>query len=375
MTKMNIGVITFPLGNSGKHALSNLIDILCPISSLIYLITGNVALSYFKYDKRIISYGMNYTSKKNIFVKAINFIYLQLIFSLYLIWIGRKADIWIFFIGCESFLLPMMVVKLLHIKSILLLAGYPSKNIKSQRNIVWNLTRLLSRINLSLSREIIVYSPNVINERKLERYENKIHIAHKHFLDFGEFKITRTIESRETKVGYIGSLSQVKGVINFLQAVFIILQNDSRLKISIVGDGELYNMIISEISASGYHENIQLYKWVPHNEVAKYLNELKLIVIPSYSEGLPNIMLEAMACGVPVLAAPVGSIKDIIVDGVNGFIMEDNSPDCIAKNIMRALNYPCLDKIVINAHDLVINNFSFEKAIERYKLILDPPKE
>ena len=101
-----------------------------------------------------------------------------------------------------------------------------------------------------------------------------------------------------------------------------------------------------------------------------YLNELKLLVLPSYTEGLPNIMLEAMACGTPVLATPVGAIPDVIKDGETGFIMENNSPERIAENVIRALNDSNLDIIVKNARELVEKDFTYEAAVERYRKIL-----
>lgn len=78
-----------------------------------------------------------------------------------------------------------------------------------------------------------------------------------------------------------------------------------------------------------------------------------------------------MGYGTPVLATPVGSIPDEIKDGETGFIMENNSPECIAKNIMRILEYLDLDRIVKNARKLVEREFTYEAAVERYRKILE----
>ena len=65
-----------------------------------------------------------------------------------------------------------------------------------------------------------------------------------------------------------------------------------------------------------------------------------------------------MGCGTPVLATPVGAVLDTIKDEKTGFIMDNNSPECIAKNVERALNYHDLEKIAKNARELVGKEFT-----------------
>jgi glycosyltransferase involved in cell wall biosynthesis len=97
---------------------------------------------------------------------------------------------------------------------------------------------------------------------------------------------------------------------------------------------------------------------------------MKLLALPSYNEGLPNVMLESMACGTPVIATPVGSIPDVLVDGENGFLMYDNSPTALAESIIEALQRPQLQRIAVNARMLVETEFRYEKLIKTWERII-----
>ena len=77
-----------------------------------------------------------------------------------------------------------------------------------------------------------------------------------------------------------------------------------------------------------------------------------------------------MGCGTPVLATPVGGIPDVIKDGETGFILEDNLPECIAENVIRALNHQNLEKIAKNARKVIEDEYTYEAAVERYRKIL-----
>ena len=183
--------------------------------------------------------------------------------------------------------------------------------------------------------------------------------------------IKKGFDERDNLVGYIGRLSEEKGTLNFVKAIPEILKERNEIRFLIGGNGQLRDKIEEYLDVASLNDKVKLAGWIPHDELPDYLNELKLVVLPSYTEGLPNIMLEAMACGTPVLATPVGAIPDVIKDGETGFIMENNSPACIAENVERALNHPNLEEIVKTARKLVEKEFTYEAAVERYRKILE----
>jgi glycosyltransferase involved in cell wall biosynthesis len=183
-------------------------------------------------------------------------------------------------------------------------------------------------------------------------------------------QIIKDLKDRKYLIGYIGRLSEGKGMLNFVKALPLIFKGWADSELLIGGDGPLFDEIKDELKNNGLYTQVKLTGWIPYDEIPDYLNEIELLVFPSYSEGLPNIVSEAMACGAVVVATPAGAIPDVIKDGESGFIMENNSPECIAKNVIRALEYPHLDKIVKNARKLIEKEYIYEVAVERYRKIL-----
>ncbi len=371
--KHSIGVVTFPISEAGAIPLANLVGILCPLFHKVCVITGNEGGAFLEKDNRKI-YVINITHKlgANILTRIARFIRTQLRISYNLAKLTRNVDLWVFFIGGQHLLLPILVARLSKRKVVLVLAGTAARREMFQTDspLVLRALDLLESINFALANRIVIYSQRLMTQQDLEKMGDKISIAHRHFLDFDKFKIQRRLSERENVVGYVGRLSEEKGVLNFVRAIPRILERGEEIEFPIGGDGQLRDEIEKNINDESLSSKVKLRGWIPHDEIPGYLNELRLLVLPSYTEGLPNVMLEAMACGTPVLATPVGAISDVIKDGETGFIMENNSPESIAKNIIRALKHPNLEQMAQNARALVEREFTFKKAVERYREIL-----
>ncbi len=363
----NIGLVTFPLSKAGNIPLSHLVEVLGELSTSLYVITGNEA-DIQPLGQRYV-FRVDHKNTKNTIARIINFIYTQLHISYQLIKLINKVNLWVFFIGGEGLVLPMITAKLWRSRVLLALAGFPERSSRKEKDPLSRIIGLLASINLTLSDGIAVYSKRNIAERNLEKYSGKISIAYEHFLDFNIFKVDKPLNKRGKVVGYLGSLSQNKGVPNLIDAIPKILERDSSIEFLIGGEGNLRAEIQERISKNDLSGKVKYVGWIPHDDIPEYLNELKLLILPSYSEGLPNIILEAMACGTPVLVTPVGAIPDIIIDGETGFIMEYNNSECIASNILRALNHPKLQQVANNGREMVENEFTLDKAAHNYRKI------
>jgi len=367
---MRVCVVTFPIGEAGTVPLSQLIDILHTVSKKVYLITGGAGYTFFRQNRKIHTYEVEHRAGTNAFTRAINYVWTQLRISCKLMRLTRSVDLWIFFIGGEGLILPLLTAKLLGKNVIIASAGSGFKVAQAQRDPLTKVLALLQSITYCLADRIIMYSERLVEEHNLQKYRNKISIAHKHFLDLDKFKTKKRFDERDNLVGYIGALSNAKGIPNLLEAISKVLRRGNRISFLIGGDGELRGKVKEYSNRENLNGKVKFVGWIPHDELPKYLNNLKLLILPSYTEGLPNIILEAMACGTPVLATGVGAIPDVIKDNETGFIMEDNSPECIARNVVRALNHPNLGKIAGNAHALVEQEYTYEVAVKEYRNIL-----
>jgi glycosyltransferase involved in cell wall biosynthesis len=364
----SIGIVTPVVSRVSSLFLSNLVSVVYSISKgEMHVIAGNANPE--DYENACL-HSVRYKKVTNAFTRIANYIYLQTKISYKLVRLTSKVDLWIFFLEGEALLLPMLCAKSLKKKVVLALGSSIEKKGEFRKDSLYKLMSCLKRINFALSDKIILYSENLIKEWDLEKYKNKISIAHHHFFDFDKFKIKKKFDTRKNLVGYIGRLSEEKGVLNFVKAIPKVLEKENKIKFLVGGDGQLRDKIKEYLDVASLNDKVKLTGWISDEEFLTYLNELKLFVLPSYTEGLPYTLLEAMACGTPVLATPVGAIPDVIKDGETGFIMENNSPECIAKNIVMALSHPNINEITKNARALIEEKYNYQAAVDGYRIIL-----
>lgn len=371
MSSSGICIVTFPVGSSGSIPLSNLADVLCSIYDDPIIISSEVFKdSYINKGKANII-TVSHRRVKNIFIKPINYCFTQIKISWNILRRCHDYNKCIFFLGGDGLIMPILLCKALDKEVFLCLGGMGSSVLKRTNDLLYPGYKIISHLSYILANKIIIYAPRLIHAWNLEDYESSILIAHRHFLDFEAFAVTTPFPDRPPFIGYVGRLSGEKGVQHFARALPAILGDRQDLRVLIGGDGQLKESIEASLQEEGIAARVDLPGWISHDDLPRYLNQLQLLVLPSYTEGLPNIMLEAMACGTPVLATPVGAVPDVIIDGKTGFILENNSPESIAESVARTLSSPDLERIAEAGRRFVEENFTFERVVERWKEVLD----
>jgi len=368
--KKSIGIITLPIGKSGLHHLKNFVDLIDPKENNIKIITGNFGINEeLQNDIHNPIIGLKNETKQNPIYRIANYIYIQFWIAYQCFSSFKNVDVSIFFLG-NSLILPKIVLKIFRIPIVELYAGSPINTLLVEKSPFLFPMKILTFISNEFSDIIILYSPNLVTEWHFERWHDKIKFCSEHHINFNLFHCTNKIQSRDKIIGFVGRFSREKGLLNLIYAIPNIIKKNPGIKFLIIGDGILQKEISDFVKKNNMNDHIILVGWCSQEKMPEYLNRMKLLVLPSYTEGLPNVILEAMACGTPFLVSSVGSIPDIITDKVNGFILKNNNPNSIETEILRILENEDLELISTNAEKYVRDTFSHSATQLRIQKIL-----
>lgn len=155
---------------------------------------------------------------------------------------------------------------------------------------------------------------------------------------------------------FIGRLSEEKGIFDLLNAINGI-QNKKNIRLTILGDGRLKRQVSEYISINNLEDIVSIDGYISWgNELFKIIRKHHVLVLPSYTEGLPLVLIEAMSNGVPVIASNVGGIPEIVGKN-NGLLFEAGN----IKELRRCITYMMENenervKMAKNSIDVAKNN-------------------
>lgn len=170
----------------------------------------------------------------------------------------------------------------------------------------------------------------------------------------------------------VGSLIKRKGISYLLEAI----SNIDNIKVIIVGSGPEKDYLISLSKKLNITERIIFKSNISIQELVDCYSSSSIFVLPSLREALPLVILEAMSCGLPVIATNVSGMPDVIKDGYNGFLVEPANVEQLSEKIKLLINNDALrTEMSKNARKFVEEKLSWDSVIERiitvYEQILE----
>jgi glycosyltransferase involved in cell wall biosynthesis len=138
---------------------------------------------------------------------------------------------------------------------------------------------------------------------------------------------------------YVGRLIEAKGLRELLDAFEQLSKRDPLLRLTLIGEGLMHDEIQAQVQQRGLSQQVILTGGLLPQQVAEWMSNAELVVLPSWSEGYPNVLVEALACGCPVVATRVGGIPEII-DDRNGLLVPARDTAALAEGLDKALSQP-----------------------------------
>ena len=153
----------------------------------------------------------------------------------------------------------------------------------------------------------------------------------------------------------VGRLCEQKGQLLLVAATAILARRGVAVELVLAGDGEMRADIEAAIAAAGLQAQVRVTGWIGSEQVRDELLAARALVLPSFAEGLPVVIMEAMAIGRPVISTYVAGIPELVRDGVDGWLVPAGDVDALADAMQACLATPPerLEAMGRSAHERV----------------------
>jgi glycosyltransferase involved in cell wall biosynthesis len=197
----------------------------------------------------------------------------------------------------------------------------------------------------------------------------KLHCIY-HGLDLSQFKFCcpRALDKEPRVILSVGRLVEKKGLSDLISAAHILRQRDRSFQVEIVGDGPLRTGLEAQVRRLGLDDRVKFAGPLPHDELCRVYQRASLFTLPCVvaadgdRDGIPNVLLEAMASGVPVVSTPVSGIPEVIDSEREGLLVPPNDPTRLADALDRLLHSAELrERLALAARAKIEACFSVEK--------------
>lgn len=205
----------------------------------------------------------------------------------------------------------------------------------------------------------------------------KVHLLY-HGLDFSDFANLQKTTSKEPLILAIGKLVEKKGFTYLIEACAKLHEQGRRFVCWIIGEGPDRKGLQVQIEQAGLQDFVQLKGNLPYSKVIEALSRATLFTLPCVvaanndRDGIPNVILEAMASGVPVVSTPISAIPESIIDGETGYLVPSRDSEALASKLAHLLDSPSeRERLSHHAGVFVRQKFEVDENVRGIKVLFE----
>ena len=226
-----------------------------------------------------------------------------------------------------------------------------NKSKKLKRNVIFF---ILARVSV-----VIVLTHEMQSEMSSILEEKKIYVI-RNGIDFKKIENKFNFIRKQNFILYLGRYTKEKGIYDLIDAIKMVINKGYDIKLNLYGENERQK-IVDYVKKRDLESKIFINDWIDGKKKIGVLYQSSFIVLPSYTEGIPNVIIEAMATQTPIIATEVGGLKEILVDGENAIIIQAGNPRDLSDKIIDLLNNEILRKTISkNAYEYAKREFDIE---------------
>lgn len=168
---------------------------------------------------------------------------------------------------------------------------------------------------------------------------------------------------------FVGRLHPIKGIAYLIEAMNTIVKKNPKARLLLIGNGEERQNLENLVKELDLAKYVNFIGKVPNEKVLEYMIASDVLVLPSLSEGFPLTILEAMACGLPIVATKVGGIPEIVKNGEGGFLVEPQNTAEISEKVLMFLENDELRERISQNNIIEAKKYSWEAVVERLEKV------
>lgn len=206
------------------------------------------------------------------------------------------------------------------------------------------INKMINRSSGKLSNKKIIHFPTRV-DTEFFKPESKIKARSALSLDNNDFIIIA-----------LGRINAVKGYKLILKSFNLFYKRHPYARLLFAGDGEDKQVLLQLIREKKLEARVIITGFEPPDKIALYLNAADLMVVGSHKEGWSNAMLEALACGKPIISTEVSAARELIIEGKNGFVIPSRNPQAFAlamEKAMKLKNYSKISREIAKKYALI----------------------